>query len=106
MLSLEVILILTVLRKDHRLQRCRIEAIQISRLRAGNMSDVYRTITVERPLRDAKGNVVVGTKGKMKGKPMPDADLRDTENVPLSEDVEVYFEREGAAPRAGCLDRP
>ncbi len=30
----------------------------------------------------------------MKGKPMPDADLRDTENVPLSEDVEVYFERE------------
>jgi putative transposon-encoded protein len=38
--------------------------------------------------------VVVGTKGKMKGKPMPDADLRDTENVPLSEDVEVYFERE------------
>ncbi len=94
MLSLEVILILTVLRKDHRLQRCRIEAIQISRLRARNMSDVYRTITVERPLRDAKGNVVVGTKGKMKGKPMPDADLRDTENVPLSEDVEVYFERE------------
>ena len=25
---------------------------------------------------------------------MPDADLRDTENVPLSENVEVYFERE------------
>jgi type I restriction enzyme M protein len=59
-----------------------------------NESFGYRTITVERPLRDAKGNVVIGTKGKMKGKPMPDADLRDTENVPLSEDVEVYFERE------------
>jgi type I restriction enzyme M protein len=54
----------------------------------------YRTITVERPSRDADGKVVLGTKGKGKGKPVPDADLRDTENVPLSEDVEAYFERE------------
>ena len=54
----------------------------------------YRTITVERPERDAKGKVVLGTKGKGKGKPVPDANLRDTENVPLSEDVEVYFKRE------------
>jgi type I restriction enzyme M protein len=54
----------------------------------------YRTITVERPLRDEKGNVVLSTKGKSKGKPMPDADLRDTENVPLSEDVDTYFRRE------------
>jgi type I restriction enzyme M protein len=54
----------------------------------------YRTITVERPERDAAGNVVKGTKGKLKGKPQPDASLRDTENVPLSEDVETYFERE------------
>src|SRR5688500_9660134 len=42
----------------------------------------YRTITVERPLRDAQGNVVLATKGKLKGKPQPDAALRDTENVP------------------------
>jgi type I restriction enzyme M protein len=54
----------------------------------------YRTITVERPERDADGNVVLATKGKAKGKPMPDASLRDTENVPLSEDVEAYFARE------------
>jgi type I restriction enzyme M protein len=54
----------------------------------------YRTITVERPLRDAAGKVVVGTKGKGKGKPQPDPSLRDTENVPLSEDVESYFRRE------------
>ena len=54
----------------------------------------YRTITVERPERDANGNVVLGTKGKGKGKPVPDANLRDTENVPLSEDVETYFKRE------------
>ena len=54
----------------------------------------YRTITVERPERDAKGKVVVGTKGKAAGKPAPDASLRDTENVPLSEEVETYFKRE------------
>jgi type I restriction enzyme M protein len=54
----------------------------------------YRTITVERPLRDAAGKVVVATKGKRKGQPEPDANLRDTENVPLSEDVETYFQRE------------
>jgi type I restriction enzyme M protein len=54
----------------------------------------YRTVTVERPLRDAGGAVVLGQKGKLKGKPQADAALRDTENVPLSEDVQAYFERE------------
>jgi type I restriction enzyme M protein len=54
----------------------------------------YRTITVERPLRDADGKVVVGERGKLKGKPQPDASLRDTENVPLAEDVDAYFRRE------------
>jgi len=54
----------------------------------------YHTITVERPLRDESGKVVLATKGKLKGKPQPDANLRDTENVPLSEDVQAYFKRE------------
>jgi type I restriction enzyme M protein len=54
----------------------------------------YRTITVERPLRDEAGQIVVGLKGKQKGKPQPDSSLRDTENVPLAEDVQAYFERE------------
>ena len=54
----------------------------------------YRTITVERPERDAKGKVVLSTKGKTKGKPVPDSNLRDTENMPLSEDIHEYFERE------------
>lgn len=54
----------------------------------------YRTITVERPLRDDKGQIVLGEKGKSKGKPQSDSSLRDTENVPLTEDVESYFERE------------
>jgi type I restriction enzyme M protein len=54
----------------------------------------YRTITVERPERDAKGNVVLGTKGKGKDKPVPASDLRDTENVPLNESIDEYFKRE------------
>ncbi len=54
----------------------------------------YRTITVERPERDAAGEIVRGTKGAGKGKPVANADLRDTENVPLSENVESYFKRE------------
>lgn len=54
----------------------------------------YRTITVERPLRDDAGQVVLGEKGRQKGKPQPDSALRDTENVPLAEEVEAYFKRE------------
>ncbi len=54
----------------------------------------YRTITVERPERDAKGKIVLGTKRAAKGKPVADSALRDTENVPLSENVETYFKRE------------
>jgi type I restriction enzyme M protein len=54
----------------------------------------YRTITVERPTRDAAGNVVLGNKGKGKGHPVADAALRETENVPLSETVSAYLERE------------
>jgi type I restriction enzyme M protein len=49
---------------------------------------------VERPERDAAGQVVLGLKGKGKGKPVPDSSLRDTENVPLNEDVADYFKRE------------
>ena len=68
-------------------------AVPISRL-FKNEDFGYRTITVERPERDAAGKIVKATKGKLKGKPQPDANLRNTENVPLSEDVETYFKRE------------
>lgn len=54
----------------------------------------YHTITVERPERDEAGQVVLGLKGKGKGKPVPDSSLRDTENVPLSDDIAAYFKRE------------
>jgi len=54
----------------------------------------YTTITVERPLRDEAGKVVLFEKGKQKGQPQPDSSLRDTENVPLSEDIPAYVGRE------------
>lgn len=54
----------------------------------------YRRVTIERPLKDKKGKVVVGTRGKQKGLPQANSNLRDFENVPLSQDVEEYFERE------------
>lgn len=49
----------------------------------------YTKIVVERPLRDADGKPVL-----KKGKPQADSALRDTENVPLTEDIEEYFARE------------
>ena len=49
----------------------------------------YNKIVVERPLRDEKGELIL-----KKGKKQPDASLRDTENVPLNQDVDAYFERE------------
>jgi type I restriction enzyme M protein len=54
----------------------------------------YRQITVERPQCDDSGKPVVASKGKNKGEPVADTSLRDTETVPLSEEVETYFERE------------
>lgn len=40
--------------------------------------------------RDETADICAGVKGK----PEPDADLRDTENVPWNEDIHTYFERE------------
>ena len=71
----------------------KVAVVPISRI-FQNQAFGYRTITVERPERDAAGQVVLAQKGKGKGKPVPDASLRDTENVPLSEDIASYFKRE------------
>ena len=71
----------------------RLKCVPIARI-FRNKDFGYTTITVERPLRDEAGNVVVGLKGKQKGKPQPDGALRDTENVPLAEDIGAYFKRE------------
>ena len=50
----------------------------------------YQKITVERPLRDEQGEIVC----KKNGKPEVDSSLRDTENVPLNENIDDYFARE------------
>ena len=71
----------------------RLKRVPISRV-FRNEEFGYTTITVERPLKDEAGEPVLGVKGKQKGKPQPDSALRDTENVPLSEDIRAYFERE------------
>ena len=49
----------------------------------------YNKIVIERPLRDENGEIV-----KRAGKPVADTSLRDTENVPLDEDIDRYFKRE------------
>lgn len=49
----------------------------------------YNKIVVESPLLDEDGNKVM-----KKGKPVPDTSKRDTESVPLDEDMDTYFIRE------------
>lgn len=49
----------------------------------------YNKIVVERPLLDENGKPVL-----KKGKKVADVSLRDTENVPMEEDIDTYFARE------------
>lgn len=49
----------------------------------------YSKIVVERPLLDDKGNKVLKN-----GKPVADSSFRDSESVPLKEDIREYFNRE------------
>lgn len=49
----------------------------------------FTKITVERPLCDESGEPIL-----KKGKKQPDSSLRDTESVPLKEDIDEYFSRE------------
>jgi type I restriction enzyme M protein len=67
----------------------KVETFMVSRI-FDNADFGYSTITVERPLKNEQGDI---EKDK-KGKPKADAKLRDTENVPLKEDIEAYFKRE------------
>lgn len=50
----------------------------------------YAKVTVERPERNAKGQVVTDKKGN----PKPDSSLRDTENIPLKMDMQEYMDKE------------
>ena len=49
----------------------------------------YNKIVIERPLLDENGKPIL-----KKGKKVADASLRDTENVPMEEDIDAYFARE------------
>ncbi|MGQ1890680.1 type I restriction-modification system subunit M [Thermophagus sp. OGC60D27] len=50
----------------------------------------YYQLTIEQPLLDENGNIVTNKKGE----PKPDPKKRDKENVPLTADIEEYFEKE------------
>ena len=59
----------------------------------------YTKVTVERPLRDTS-LLLGGTEGggqvvtDKQGHPNPDSGVRDTEKIPLKEDINAYFARE------------
>ncbi len=57
--------------------------------RLDSISLGYNKIVVESPLLDENGNKIL-----KKGKPVADSSKRDTENVPLDEDIDAYFARE------------
>lgn len=50
----------------------------------------YSKVTVERPERNAKGQIIMDKKGN----PKVDSSLRDTENIPLTMDIQEYMEKE------------
>ncbi|MBK5214887.1 MAG: SAM-dependent DNA methyltransferase [Flavobacteriaceae bacterium] len=56
----------------------------------------YSQITVHRPQRDEKGNIITDSKKK----PKSDTALKDKENIPLKEDIDAFFEKE-VLPFAG-----
>lgn len=55
-----------------------------------NASFGFTRVTIERPQRDENGDIVYKKNGSMS----VDASLRDTEDIPLTEDINEYFERE------------
>ena len=57
----------------------------------------YNKITVESPALEDDGNPII-----KKGKPVADTSKRDTESVPLDEDVDAYFAREVLPYRPGA----
>lgn len=50
----------------------------------------YNKVTVESPQKDENGELILNKKGQKQA----DADLKDTEDIPLTEDIDEYFARE------------
>lgn len=49
----------------------------------------FTRVTIESPQLDEQGQILL-----KKGKPVADSNLKDTEDIPLKEDIQAYFERE------------
>lgn len=49
----------------------------------------FTEVTICKPERDKDGNIIL-----KRGKPIADKDFKDTENIPLKEDIDTYFKRE------------
>jgi type I restriction enzyme M protein len=65
-----------------------------------NNSDFgYYKVVVEHPLLDEYGNTIL-----VKGKPVPDVSLRDTENIPITEDIDTYFKTRNSTLFTKSLD--
>ena len=54
-----------------------------------NLDFGFNKVTIESPLKDEEGNLVLKNK-----KVQANTSLRDTEDIPLTEDIDAYFERE------------
>ncbi len=65
-------------------------------------ASVVKALVARCLVRDADAPMILDAKGR----PVPDPDRRDTENVPLDEDVETYLDREVRpyVPGARCPD--
>ena len=50
----------------------------------------YNKVTVESPLKDENGELILNKKGQKQA----DAELKDTDDIPLTEDIDEYFARE------------
>ncbi|MEK4404897.1 class I SAM-dependent DNA methyltransferase [Sporosarcina sp. FSL K6-6792] len=72
------------LNKEYTLEEKTLESIIMN-----NEDFGFNRVTVESPLIDENRNIIMN-----KNKPRPDPSLRDTEDIPLTEDIETYFERE------------
>lgn len=55
-----------------------------------NLSFGYTKVMIESPLKDEDGQIVTDKKGN----PKADKTLKDTEDIPLTENIDEYFERE------------
>ncbi|MCK6640476.1 MAG: type I restriction-modification system subunit M [Bacteroidia bacterium] len=50
----------------------------------------YYQVVIHQPERDGEGKIITDTKGK----PKSDINLKDYENIPMTENIEEYFKRE------------